>query len=486
MEYLELAQLFVREVAQKIGFTGNALVQIDIAIEESVSNIMKYGYDAEESQTIDILCQNIAGGIKIILKEMGIPFDPNRIARFNLTKNLEEMSFEGMGIYMIQQVMDDLSFHNLGHRGKETHMIKYLPESAVETKVLLDLDATSGETDGPTEPVEFFVRGLEPHEAIEVSKCAYISHGYSFFDDHIYYPERLIEMNQTEEMLSAVAVTKDGHFMGHCALVFQDPGDSIAELTFAFVNQEYRGQGALNKLNAYLFTLQPKRKLTGIYAYAVANHVFTQKSMLKNQINDCGILLATSPSQWKFKGISDDTSQRISVILGFRYKEIPEPRDLYAPEHHKDMIGKLLGNIGSPHQLAIPAVAPLGHIGQTTGLVTKINELESCGEIYLESYGEDYLNAVRKALRHFCVNRIEAINLFLPLADALTYYKTKEIEQMGFFFAGVLPDTFIGDALILQYLNNIDFDYNKLVLYLDFTKELLAYIRNLDPNADLQ
>jgi serine/threonine-protein kinase RsbW len=53
---------------------------------------------------------------------------------------------------------------------------------------------------------------------------------------------------------------------------------------------------------------------------------------------------------------------------------------------------------------------------------------------------------------------------------------------MGFFFAGVLPQTLIGDALVLQYLNNVAFDYDKLNLYQDFTREILEYIRQNDPN----
>jgi hypothetical protein len=68
------------------------------------------------------------------------------------------------------------------------------------------------------------------------------------------------------------------------------------------------------------------------------------------------------------------------------------------------------------------------------------------------------------------------------LADPLTWHLTGEFEKMGFFFAGVLPQSQVGDALVLQYLNNVAFDYNKLVLYSDFTKEIMEYIRRNDPN----
>ncbi len=74
-----------------------------------------------------------------------------------------------------------------------------------------------------TGKIDFEVRRMMLEEAIEVSRCAYKSHGFSFLDDHIYYPERLVEMNRKLEMISAVAVTSENDLMGHAALVFNNP-----------------------------------------------------------------------------------------------------------------------------------------------------------------------------------------------------------------------------------------------------------------------
>lgn len=89
---------------------------------------------------------------------------------------------------------------------------------------------------------------------------------------------------------------------------------------------------------------------------------------------------------------------------------------------------------------------------------------------------------LRKILRDFCIRQIPAINFFLNLKDPKTYWITKEIEQYGFFFAGILPESRIGEALVLQYLNNVSIDYNKIMLVSDIAKELLTYIRDHDPN----
>lgn len=481
LNYSFMVQSFVREIAKTAGFSGGELEQIELAIEESVSNIMVHASD-EENPTFDIICEKIPGGIKIVLKEMGIPFDPDQVKKFELTKNLDDMSTSGLGIYLIQKMMDELSFRNLGPQGKETVMIKYLPDSSPEKQQV----ETAEEKQTPgiiSEKIEYDVRGLEEHEAIEVSRCAYKTHGYTFFDDHIYYPERLVEMNRTSEMISAVAVTKDHVFMGHAALLYQYPEDTVAELTFVFVNVEYRGQGALNRLVDYLFQVPKKRELRGIYAYAVTNHIFTQKSMIKFQINDCGILLATSPSSWKFKGISSgDGSQRISVALGFKYMTPPVPYELYAPEHHKEMIIKLYGNLGATHNFRVPSAYEIQPDSPGATIHSSVNELESCAEIFITSYGPDVILQIRRILRGFCVQHIAAINLFLKLTDPLTYRMTEEFEKMGFFFAGILPESLIGEALILQYLNNVDLDYGKILLVSDVAKELLAYISERDPN----
>ena len=62
---------------------------------------------------------------------------------------------------------------------------------------------------------------------------------------------------------------------------------------------------------------------------------------------------------------------------------------------------------------------------------------------------------------------------------------TAEFEKLGFFFAGILPESRMGDVLILQYLNNVEFDYDKMHILTDLAKELSAYIKAHDPNIIL-
>ena len=471
MPYLPLAQSFVREAAIQFGFQGASLSEIELAVEEAVTNVMKHGYDAEESQSFDILCARLPGGIRIIIHEMGMPFNPNQIPEYRPGESA------GMGVFLMKTMMDDCSFHNLGPLGKETHLIKYLPEAAGEARV-----ASAEPTAEPaavTQKIAYNVRLMREEEAIEISRCAYKSHGYSFFDDHIYYPERLVELNRSGELISAVAVTEDNVFMGHGALLYHYPEDRIAELTFVFVNVEYRGQGALNRIQEFLLATPKSRELAGIYAYAVANHVFTQKALVRAGFNDCGILLATSPVSWKFKGIPGDPSQRISVVLAFKYMQTPGRLTLYPPAHHRDMVAKLYRNLGVEHCFDVPAPPPPAT--QEPVILSSVNPAEGCAEIFVARYGDGVVREVRKLLRGFCLQQVAAINLFLSLEEPATSFLTQEFETLGFFFAGILPCARVGDALILQYLNNVDLDYSKISAYSEAAKEIVAYIQARDP-----
>ncbi|MDD4644377.1 MAG: ATP-binding protein [Bacteroidales bacterium] len=216
--YSLMVQLFVREIAKTVGFYGKELNEIDIAVEESVSNVMAYAHD-EENPTFDIICEKIPGGLKITVKDKGIPFDAENIRKYELSRNLDELPTKGLGIYLIQKMMNELTFRNLGKEGKETVMIKFLahPAIEVEEEEIVKEDETPVPVAGK---IDYEVRALQEEEAIEVSRCAYKTHGYTFFDDHIYYPERLVELNRTSTMISAVAVTKDNIFMGHAALLY--------------------------------------------------------------------------------------------------------------------------------------------------------------------------------------------------------------------------------------------------------------------------
>jgi serine/threonine-protein kinase RsbW len=488
LSYLPIAQLCARETARKYGFEEEDLSRIELALEECVTNVIEHAFGVGEEGVFDVIFERIPTGIRVVIREKGMPFDPTQLPEFQPGKDLDGMSATGLGTHLMRRLMDEVAFHNLGPDGKETHLTKYLPAARVDQLCSQDQLKPESEPTGPVviqEKIPYDVRGLQPSEAIEVSRCAYKSHGYTFFDEHIYFPDRLIRLNQSGQMLSAVAVSRDNRFMGHAALVYPSPAARIAELTFVFVNVEYRGQGCMNRLCDYLFTTPKTVPLKGLYAYAVTNHVFTQKVMVKYGFGDCGLEVGTSPATWIFKGITPENegnAQRISVAMSFKYLEPPTSLTLYPPERHRAMIERLYENLGArSHSYQVPSVCPVLP-PQASELETDLHAAEQNAEVRIFRYGAGFAKEIKALVRELCLKQVAAINLLLSLEDPATGFVCSDLERLGFFFSGILPGTTVGDALVLQYLNNVALDYGKIQMHTEMGREILAYVKAQDPN----
>jgi len=269
--YLPIVQLCIREVSKKFGFDESDILKIELGFEEIFMNVIEHTFEKDEENVFDIICKQNPRGIEIIVKEQGMPFDPNRAPHYVPAADIDTASVSGLDIYLTQKVFDKVSFHNLGPRGKETHLIKYLTNANIE-QYLIDSEVTDEKASHETLPVitgkiDYEVRCMKPEEAIEVSRCAYRTHRYTIYDDSIYYPEQIVELNRTGMMISAVAVTKENTIMGHGALVYPYPGAKIAEFNFLFVNPEYRGKGCTDRFTSFLIASAKERGLAGVYFF---------------------------------------------------------------------------------------------------------------------------------------------------------------------------------------------------------------------------
>jgi hypothetical protein len=73
-------------------------------------------------------CERAPLGIKITIKEKGLPCDPRQIPGYCPSEDIDKMSaFRMGGVFLMKQFMNKVYFRNLGMGDKETQMIKYLP-----------------------------------------------------------------------------------------------------------------------------------------------------------------------------------------------------------------------------------------------------------------------------------------------------------------------------------------------------------------------
>ena len=103
---------FVRERAQALGFEDSIVGKIELAVEEALVNIISYAYP-NGSGNVEIQCLPLENsGIKIVLLDSGVSYDPLKNAPpFNPKAALEERDVGGYGIFFILQMMDKVTYH---------------------------------------------------------------------------------------------------------------------------------------------------------------------------------------------------------------------------------------------------------------------------------------------------------------------------------------------------------------------------------------
>ena len=74
VEYLPIIEKAVSAMAHSIGFGKMDIAKIDLGLEEAIVNILNTAFLPGEETTYEIILQPQTTGLKIVLKEKGIPF----------------------------------------------------------------------------------------------------------------------------------------------------------------------------------------------------------------------------------------------------------------------------------------------------------------------------------------------------------------------------------------------------------------------------
>jgi anti-sigma regulatory factor (Ser/Thr protein kinase) len=487
ISYLDVAAAYVREVAKSVGFDQSETQRIALALKQAVTFVIEKAFEPGEKQTLELSCERVPAGLRVVIKEMGVPLDPQEITSWNPEPASSQDPGAGTDLLLMTDLVDEVSIHNLGPQGTEIHLLTYLGGQTAED-YLAACEPEVFEAAAPRPQIEqhteFQIRLMDPSDALEVARSVYKAYGYSYFYEHAYYPERVAELNEAGKMVSAVALTTDGQFAGHAAIVAPDGESQVAEIGMAVVKPQFRGQGCLLKLTEFLVPEAEKRGFTGLYVRAVTNHTFSQQVADSLGFRTSAILLGYVPTTVSFKGMPEQLSQRGAFVVQYRYIRKPAELNLYAPPLHQEFISKLYSNLGVKPGFAKPAgsKAKFEHSSAAIKAEASVFIPEGIATMEVVRYGEDAVSQVNRMLKELRLQRRSLILLYLDMKDPLTFFLAKEFEALGFFFAGIFPQAFGRERLIMQYLNNVPVDYEKIRLHSKTGQEILNYIKAHDPN----
>lgn len=467
-EYLPAIGNAVRAFAEQFLMNEKEIFQLELMVEEACLNVIEHAFEPDETGSLDVVIERKPGKIVIGIEDQGLPFDFNKV---------DPNSESGLGMLLIRSFADQVSYLNLGRKGKRVEIIKSLAYKGIENYVSPEEKESSKELPQAPADAPLTYSMMTADQCIDLARCVYRSYGYSYPNDTIYFPEKRRELLESGILESCVVLNEQQEIIGHLSMAKNTPDAKVGESGQAVVDPRYRGRSLFKDMKIYLSDYVKKKGMYGLYSEAVSVHPFTQKGNLSLGAHETGFLLAYAPANMHFKKIREtEQKTRQSTVL-FYHKINEEPhREIYLPIYHKTIIKKIYENLKLNR--SFPDVVPLKSYDEEAVIDVKV--LPDFGFAYLTvvRYGYNFADLLEFRFRELLKKRIDCIYTDLPLSDPATPHYCASAEKLGFFFSGVIPELFDGDVFRLQYLNNVEVIPADICVASDFGRELLTYILN--------
>ncbi|MCR8745910.1 ATP-binding protein [Romboutsia lituseburensis] len=117
-EYVGIIRLTTSGIANKIGFSIDDIEDIKVAVSEACTNAIKHSND----DIFFITYTMLENGLTIDISDRGEGYDTENIPQPDLDNPKEN----GLGLFIIQTLMDDVSIESIENQGTTIKMTKYL------------------------------------------------------------------------------------------------------------------------------------------------------------------------------------------------------------------------------------------------------------------------------------------------------------------------------------------------------------------------
>ena len=107
---------FVDMVCEEVGFDPSVSIQMNLAIEEAVVNVMSYAYPVGTVGNVIIEAQANEDCLTFTIIDNGTPFDPTAKSEVDTTLSAEERPIGGLGIHLVRQLMDSINYERIDNK----------------------------------------------------------------------------------------------------------------------------------------------------------------------------------------------------------------------------------------------------------------------------------------------------------------------------------------------------------------------------------
>ncbi|MFL5899094.1 MAG: hypothetical protein ACJ76D_11645 [Solirubrobacterales bacterium] len=318
-------------------------------------------------------------------------------------------------------------------------------------------------------------RCLGSDEGTVLARAIEAVYGQSYDVRWVYDPEEVGRRIAAGTYVSCVAESPAGELLCHIGMSLAAAGDAVAHSGQAVTLPAARGQHLFTRTKGWLMDWARERGLAGMYSEATAAHPYSQKANIDLGAHETGFLLGWIPSS-----VSNDAAAgrrgRQSAALFYTKLNDGEERSVYAPQRHREVVGRTLALCELRGELAEPPSQC--ELEERSELHVEVDGDHDLALITVHSPGADLEEAIGAERHHLFHHRnLDAVYVDLPLERPATALVADHLERLGVSYAGIFPNPRTdGDVLRMQSLHRVRVRADDVAVASDHGRELLEYV----------
>ena len=110
---LEKVAQFVEEIGEELGLSMELQMNLNLVMEEMVTNVIFYAYPQGDVADIELLAKSDGKELTFVLSDQGKEFDPTAKEDADLDVNPADRELGGMGIFIVKNIMNKVTYQRL-------------------------------------------------------------------------------------------------------------------------------------------------------------------------------------------------------------------------------------------------------------------------------------------------------------------------------------------------------------------------------------
>lgn len=118
-ELMRVAE-FMESVCDELQLDMHVAMKLQVAMEEMVTNVIFYAYPEGTTADISLIAESDDQEVTFVLSDSGMPFDPTAKEDADTETNPMDREQGGMGILIVKNIMNEVSYQRLGETNQLT------------------------------------------------------------------------------------------------------------------------------------------------------------------------------------------------------------------------------------------------------------------------------------------------------------------------------------------------------------------------------